>query len=530
MTKITKAVVALYVSSLNSPGTLKAFGLTSPITMPENNVLLNNIAYNNAGSPDATISMGTADVEKVVQLDITTLLKAGGFNGIVLTSDDGLNVTFSAKEGVLKPMIFLTTDLDTAVSKWFTGSAPPLAGIGKLNDLFLEAANGDVYQKSPGGWAFVTNIIGPTGPQGAVGPQGPTGPTGATGSQGSPGAAGQNGDIGPQGPAGLAGPQGTVGATGATGPAGPKGDAGAQGLVGTPGPKGDTGVQGPVGPTGATGSQGPKGDIGPQGLVGATGATGTAGPAGPAGATGATGLQGPKGDVGATGATGSAGPAGPTGLTGATGPQGPVGPAGSKGDAGATGPAGATGAQGLTGATGATGAIGPQGPVGLTGATGATGAAGPQGPVGPMGATGPAGAQGIPGNGCKAVFVGGDGQSIPLSISSTAALSRAITVTVSGPGLIIFKASGYFAFQNSTWTTARASLSLTNNSIDVNYVSIARGRSSSDANVSYSVMRNMVVSGAGNYTVYLVGDLTENNTANSANMVVNNATGIFTPN
>ena len=166
MTMITKAALALYVEALNAPGTLKAFALTSPINMPENNVPLNSIIYNSSGIPDATTSMGTSDIEKVIQLDITALLKAGGFNGIALTSDDGLNVAFSSKEGVLKPMIFLTTDLDTASSKWFTGNAPPLPAIGKPNDLFLETANGDVYQKALAGWTFVTNIIGPAGPMG----------------------------------------------------------------------------------------------------------------------------------------------------------------------------------------------------------------------------------------------------------------------------------------------------------------------------------------------------------------------------
>jgi hypothetical protein len=108
-------------------------------------------------------------------------------------------------------------------------------------------------------------------------------------------------------------------------------------------------------------------------------------------------------------------------------------------------------------------------------------------------------------------------------------MSRTITVTTTGPGLIIFKASGYFTFQNTTWTTARASLSLANNAVDVNYMSVARGRSSSNASAAYSVMRSMAVSGAGTYKCYLVGDLTENNNANSASMVVNNASGIFTP-
>ena len=445
MTRITKAVLALYVQALNAPGTLKVYGLTSPINMPENNVLFGNIVYASAGLPDAILSMGTSDIEKAVQLDITSLLKAGGFYGVALTSDDGLNAAFSSKEGVLKPMIFLTTDLNTAASKWFTGNTTPLPSIGNANDLFLEAVSGDVYQKGPGGWNFVTNIIGPAGPQGLTGAIGPAG------------------SLGPQGLPGTTGPQGPIGPVGATGP---------QGLTGGIGPKGDTGVQGPQG------------------------------------------VAGPKGDIGAQG------PQGATGLTGATGAAGPIGPTGPAGAVGAQGPQGATGATGLTGATGTAGPIGPSGPAGATGAQGQIG------PIGPTGLAGATGVQGIPGNGCKAVFVGGDGQSVPLSTSSRA-LSRTITVTASGPGLIIFKASGYFNFQSTTWTTARASLSLANNAIDVNYVSIARGRSNSNANAAYSVMRNMVASGAGAYTVYLVGDLTENN---SASMVVNNATGVFTPN
>jgi Collagen triple helix repeat (20 copies) len=499
MTKITKAVLGLYVRALSAPGTLKAYALASPIDMPENNVLTGNIVFNGSGAPDATIFMGTSDVEKVIQLDITSLLKNGGFNGVALVSDDGLNVAFSAKEGVLKPMIFLTTDLDTAASKWQTGNAPPLPTIGKLGDLFLETANGDVYQKASAGWALVTNIIGPAGPQG------PQGVAGAIGPQGAVGPAGPKGDIGPQGPAGIAGSQGIPGATGAvgpSGPAGPKGDSGAQGPVGA------TGANGAQGPIGLTGPTGPKGDIGLQGSQGLTGATG---------ATGAQGPAGPKGDIGLQG------PQGLTGATGATGPKGDVGLQGPVGATGAQGPAGATGTQGQQGLTGATGATGPAGPAGATGAQGPGGAIGP---AGPAGATGPTGPQGVPGNGCKAVFVGGDNQTVALSTSSRT-LSRTISVAASGPGLIIFKASGYFTFQDTGWTTARASLSLTNSTIDQNFVSIARGKSNGNANAAYSVMRSVAVSNAGTYTVYLVGDLNANK---SASMAVNNATGIFTPN
>jgi len=71
-------------------GNFESICTDAPINMPENNVLLNYIVFNSSGSPDATISLGTADIEKVVLIDITSLLKTGTFNGIALTSDDGL--------------------------------------------------------------------------------------------------------------------------------------------------------------------------------------------------------------------------------------------------------------------------------------------------------------------------------------------------------------------------------------------------------------------------------------------------------
>jgi hypothetical protein len=121
--------------------------------------------------------------------------------------------------------------------------------------------------------------------------------------------------------------------------------------------------------------------------------------------------------------------------------------------------------------TGTTGAIGPTGPAGAQGLTGTTGPTGLQGVAGATGATGPQG----PGNGCKAVFLGGDAQSINL-LNATPATSRTISITVPGPGLIVFKASGFFNFQDTNWTNARASLSLTN-AIDLNYLSVASGNS-----------------------------------------------------
>jgi len=374
VSKIASAKLVLYVNALSSPGTLQALLLTADITAPENNVRLSDIQTQT--TPAATQVLGTADVEKVVQLDLTAALKSGTFKGVALSSDDGLVASFDSKEGHLAPVLLLTNNVNDVAAAWMNGSTPPTSGAGNDGDYYLNTSTGDVSSKSAGAWTVVMNIIGPTG---AMGSQGTTGPQGIQGPQGA------TGDPGPIGLAGPTGPQGPIGLTGATGSAGPQGPQGLTGPIGPQGPKGDTGVAGPQGPKG---DKGDSGAIGPQGPIGFTGATGAQGPigltgaTGPSGATGPIGPAGPQGPVGLTGAVGPAGPAGPqgpiglTGATGATGATGPAGPAGS------TGPQGPIG---LTGATGPAGATGPQGPIGLTGATGATGPAGPQGPQGPQG-------------------------------------------------------------------------------------------------------------------------------------------------
>jgi hypothetical protein len=292
MSKVTKAVVALYVKSLTAPGHLNVFRLSSPITQPENNVLFSSIQFDMYGTPDASISLSTADVEKVVQLDITNLVKTGTFNGLALASDDGLVATVSSKEGVLNPIIFLTTDVAAAAATWLTGVGTPTAAIGRQNDLYLKTSSGDVYQKGATAWSLVTTIIGPAG---ATGPQGVAGATGATGADGA---------VGPAGPVGPTGTQGVAGATGATG------ETGAAGATGAIGPTGPQGIAGATGATGATGETGAIGPTGPQGVAGATGATG------PAGETGATGVIGPTGPQGLQGVAGITGPTGLTGVNG----------------------------------------------------------------------------------------------------------------------------------------------------------------------------------------------------------------------
>lgn len=100
-------------------------------------------------------------------------------------------------------------------SIWRSGNANPSNAIGANNDLYLNAATGDLFQKSSGAYSLSANI------RGAQGAQGVQGPAGSTGLQGAPGAPGAQGSQGNTGPTGATGPQGATGATGPQGPLNP---------------------------------------------------------------------------------------------------------------------------------------------------------------------------------------------------------------------------------------------------------------------------------------------------------------------
>jgi hypothetical protein len=72
-------------------------------------------------------------------------------------------------------------------SVWRSDTGTPSNGLGIDGDYYLNTSTGDVYYKSSGVYAVITNISGPQGPQGLQGDQGP---------------AGADGDVGPQGPQG----------------------------------------------------------------------------------------------------------------------------------------------------------------------------------------------------------------------------------------------------------------------------------------------------------------------------------------
>jgi hypothetical protein len=143
------------------------------------------------------------------------------------------------------------------------------------------------------------------------------------------------------------------------------------------------------------------------------------------------GAAGPRGPAGERGNNGAGGTSGLRGVTGATGVQGPAGPAG---PAGPTGPAGA--------GTGVTGATGPQGPTGPTGPAGQTGPTGPTGLLQVLNTKG----EGTQGHVVQGEATGGS----KVTLSGTAAFSKATTYTCYGSDLTETKSTPTFSYTSGT--------------------------------------------------------------------------------
>ena len=95
----------------------------------------------------------------------------------------------------------------TPGDEWIYGTGAPSGGSDRVGTLYLDSANGNVWEKQASGWVFTGVVLkGPQGAQGTQGPQGIKGDTGSTGSQGATGSTGSQGIQGIQGPAGPANP------------------------------------------------------------------------------------------------------------------------------------------------------------------------------------------------------------------------------------------------------------------------------------------------------------------------------------
>jgi hypothetical protein len=69
------------------------------------------------------------------------------------------------------------------------GSGAPAAALGNNGDFYIDSGNGNLYEKTAGAWALVSNLRGPQGVQGIQGIQGVAGANGADGADAEPGGA-----------------------------------------------------------------------------------------------------------------------------------------------------------------------------------------------------------------------------------------------------------------------------------------------------------------------------------------------------
>lgn len=168
-------------------------------------------AYN--ATVSASIPAVSLPANQFMALDVTDVVKSwittpASNQGLMFRPSGTVNVVFDSKEATSRghePELDITLKGNT----WITGTADPLAEMGRDGDYFLNKTTNTFFgPKTAGAWGAGTPLIGPTGATGAAGP------TGATGMQGPAGPQGATGATGAQGPAGPQGPQGPVGSAG----------------------------------------------------------------------------------------------------------------------------------------------------------------------------------------------------------------------------------------------------------------------------------------------------------------------------
>jgi hypothetical protein len=166
------------------------------------------IPYSNPASPD----LGGVAIVDVSQTDCGDILKTGidgcpdcnEGNCLVLATVRGYvygsAITDSEIDNLKDRRLLISTDILTKAvqclidqerdsvqgpagpagtngkngATWYEGSGVPASSLGTSNDLYLNTANGDVYQNQSGTWVKIGNIQGPAGLAGTNGKNGAT--------------------------------------------------------------------------------------------------------------------------------------------------------------------------------------------------------------------------------------------------------------------------------------------------------------------------------------------------------------------
>lgn len=138
---LTKAVLVLNVRGVTTAGTVRAHALSAAITPAEAAVPLASVTFNSAAVL-ASAPLAAADVGKVIQLDITTAVKAATFHGIALDAGDALVATFGAKESANAAYVLLSyADLGDIAA---VSAGPGLTGNAAAGSATLAIGNGAV--------------------------------------------------------------------------------------------------------------------------------------------------------------------------------------------------------------------------------------------------------------------------------------------------------------------------------------------------------------------------------------------------
>jgi hypothetical protein len=158
--KVKTAMLMLHIKEVNKNGLCGIFSLMTRVDAPENRVRLSMLRFDDM--PLYAVPLDSSYTDQIIPLDITEIMKARKFNGIVIRSMNGLSAKFASKEGVLPPAIVLLhgSPKPEPVS-WFSGTDVPDSTTGKTGDFFVRTSSGVIYHRTGPAWDSVAVLAVP---------------------------------------------------------------------------------------------------------------------------------------------------------------------------------------------------------------------------------------------------------------------------------------------------------------------------------------------------------------------------------